>query len=177
MAVSNASPLIYLAKINALKFLFKIFSPIYIPEKVFEEITIGKNCFKEEVSLIEKHIGKEIIVEKLDEEGLVIKNDIKNVVGGLHEGELDVLALAKQERINIVLVDDKRAFKAAEFLNLTPVRTTVILLKALERKIINYETFQKTLRKLIREGYWITADIYEDILEQARKYTSQVSKS
>lgn len=29
------------------------------------------------------------------------------------------------------------------------------------------------LRKLIKEGYWITADIYEDILEQAQKNMNQ----
>ncbi|MGQ4915599.1 MAG: hypothetical protein ACP6IU_12790 [Candidatus Asgardarchaeia archaeon] len=171
MPVSNATPLIYFSKTKTLEILLRVFNKIIIPSGVYNELLrkLKDPLYEEEVLYLKKFIDKgRISVTELNDEGAMIKLKLKESIHGLHYGELEALALAKQLKEKIILVDDKKAIKAAEFFNLIPVRSTVILLKALKMQIINFEKFVEILDSFIECGYWITADIYKRLLAIAR---------
>ncbi|MEK6836413.1 MAG: hypothetical protein AABX94_01960 [Nanoarchaeota archaeon] len=95
--ISNASPLIYLSKLNKLDLLINLFNRIEITQSVYDEIIYREDNYKPEVEIIKDFIDKELIViEKLDEKMNEQSNFIKKSFK-LHTGESDTIALALQK--------------------------------------------------------------------------------
>ncbi|MFH2109769.1 MAG: hypothetical protein ABIJ47_00760, partial [Candidatus Bathyarchaeota archaeon] len=68
-AVSDSTPLIYLAKIGRLDILKGVFKSIYVPEAVFDEaVTQGKAHNIVDAFIIEKAVGDWIIKERVKPE-------------------------------------------------------------------------------------------------------------
>jgi predicted nucleic acid-binding protein len=80
--VSNATPLIYLAKIDKLKLLKGIAHPVYIPEAVYKEVVVeGKRLGEKDAYRVEKCINQ----------GWLQIKEVKNLFSfdfPLHKGEL-----------------------------------------------------------------------------------------
>ena len=58
-AVSDSTPLIYLAKVGGLDVIREVFQEIHIPEAVYDEaVTQGKTLNMPDASIIEKAVGK-----------------------------------------------------------------------------------------------------------------------
>ena len=106
--VSNATPLIYLAKIDKLKLLKAIANRVYIPGAVYQEVVIeGKRLGEKDAYRVEKCINQGwLIVKKIKK---IFSFDIP-----LHQGELEVISLAGQEGIKKVLIDDAKARSIAD---------------------------------------------------------------
>jgi len=66
--------------------------------------------------------------------------------------------------IDLILFDEKAGFKIAEMFNLTPVRTTSIIMLLLDKKVINLKTYKELLKKLLESGYFIDALTYQKLL-------------
>ncbi|MHA1676181.1 MAG: hypothetical protein ACTSU6_03285 [Candidatus Njordarchaeales archaeon] len=176
-AVSNTSPIIFLSKIGMLDKLFYVFKVIYIPPTVHKEILKGKEKYSDEVLLISENIGKKIIIQKLNDRAQLFSKKLIKAIKGIHPGEAEAIALTKQLNLKKFLVDDKKGYKLAEMLDLTPLRTTQILLLFLKRKIINLEEFKGALLKLSKSGFWITLDVYELLLKNAEKLYKSSKKN
>jgi len=165
MIVSNASPLIYLAKVGKLE-LLKIFGEVYIPEEVkVEVVDKGKILGKHDSYLIEKAI----------EEGWikVLKTDPIEIPIRLHPGEVAILSLAKKLRVEEVLVDEKPARFAAKLLKLKPRGTVFVLLKALKEELIDLDKFMNTLSEMVRQGSRLKVVI--EAMKKAKRIVSQKS--
>jgi len=165
MIVSNASPLIYLAKVGKLE-LLKIFGEIYIPEEV-----------KVEVVDRDKALGKQdsYMVEKAIKEGWikVLKTEPVDIPIKLHPGEIAVLSLAKKLEVKGVLVDEKPARFAAKLLNLKPRGTVFVLLKALKEGLIDLDEFIDTLSEMIRQGFRLKEEIVIEAIKEANRIINQ----
>lgn len=111
-AVSNATPLIYLAKIGRLNILEEIFDVVLIPNKVFFEVVIkGK----------EKGYHDAFLVEEFMEKGFVLKKkvEIKKLIDmPIGRGEQETIELAVKEGIKNVLIDEAKARRIARLQNL-----------------------------------------------------------
>ncbi|MEE8168166.1 MAG: hypothetical protein V3T58_04775 [Candidatus Hydrothermarchaeales archaeon] len=159
--VSNATHLIYLAKIGKLYLIKSVFKEVAIPEEVRREVVDrGKARGEKDAYIIEKAINagwiKVYEIEKLE---LPIKLDA---------GETAALSLAKKLHKD-VLIDEISARTAAEIIGLTPRGTVFVLLKALEMKELNFEEFLETLARLIQEGFRLREDVYIEAVEIAEK--------
>ncbi len=160
-AVSDATPLIHLAKINKISLLQKLFDKIYISDEVYREvITRGRELNKIEIILIEDMVNLGFIEVKSIKSNLSIPT--------LHKGELDSMELCKTLKVKTMLIDEKEGYEAAKLLDLRPLRTTALLLKLNYKKILNKEEFKKTLLELSESGYFLSADTYNKILEAAK---------
>ncbi|MBI4146939.1 hypothetical protein HY489_06415 [Candidatus Woesearchaeota archaeon] len=167
MIVSDSSPLIFLAKLNVLELVQKLYTKIIIPTEVYEEvITIGKKEGFKEVVVLEQFVSSGFIKQRV-----VSKRgkDFKN----LHEGERSALQLCLQEKIHQMLVDDKEAVECCRIMGIEPIRTTRILLMLLKKKLLNREQFKNGLVKLSNEGYFFTIDVYNYLLEQVNEHTTK----
>ena len=165
MIVSNASPLIYLAKVGKLE-LLKIFGEIYIPEEVkVEVVDRGKALGEQDVYVVEQAIKEGWIK--------VLKTEPIEIPIKLHPGEIAVLSLAKKLGVREILVDEKPARFAAKLLNLKPRGTVFVLLKALKDGMIYLDEFIDTLSKMIRQGFRLKEEVVVEAIKEAKRIASQ----
>jgi len=127
--VSNATPLIYLAKTGRLYLVKKLFGGVFIPEEVRNEVVEkGKQLGERDAYIVEKAI----------EDGWlrVLNVQIAETSIELEPREAAVLSLAKNLGKGEVLVDEVSARTATRLMGLAPRGTIFVLLRALEVKEI-----------------------------------------
>ncbi len=159
-AVINASPLIFLAKLDMLDCL-RLYKNVYTTNIVIEEIESG----------LTKGYSEALSIRKLTDSGfIVVKRPKGKKKGfGLHPGELSVINLAKDMKIKELIVDDRKAISVAKYFDLKVVSTPYLLLKNLKMKRIDYEEFVDAFDGLVGFGYFISPNLYVKILEIARE--------
>lgn len=161
--VSNATPLIYLAKVDKLNLLKSVFSNVFIPEEVKREVVDeGKRLKKLDANLIEKEISKGWIK--------VIKvSKLRTIPIELDKGETAVINLALNLGVKEVLIDEIAARTAAEILGLVPRGTVYVLLKALKMKKIDFDGFLVVLDNLLEEGFRLKEEVYLKAIWKAKR--------
>jgi len=161
--VSNATPLIYLAKIKKYSLLKSLYNKIIISQEVKTEIVDeGKKFNKPDSLLIEKEIESGFIeVKKVNK---LIETTLE-----LESGELSTLSLAKKIKINEVLIDETLGRTAAKIVGLIPRGTLYVLLKNLKLKNITFNDFLNILNQLIESGFGLKEEIYIKVIEEAKK--------
>lgn len=155
--ISDSSPLIYLAKIGCINLLNKLFDEIIIPIGVYDEILEGKKHEKNEVRIIEELIQKRFIIVKSPKSIIEIEN--------LDKGEKEGISLCKELNIETILIDEKKGFNISYMFNLTPIRTTNLLIILLDKKLINLNRYKELLKWLIESGYFLNVVEYEKLLK------------
>ena len=165
--VSNATPLIYLAKTGRIELLKKVFGQVFIPEEVkVEVVDKGKSLEEKDAYTIEKAI---------DEGWLkVLAAKTVDVPMKLDKGEVAALSLAKNLKLDVVLLDEVSARSAARLMDLTPRGTVFVLLKALEKKEIDLNEFLEILSKLINEGFRLKEEVYVEAVKEAKRIVSNI---
>jgi len=165
--VSNATPLIYLAKADKLNLLHDMFKEIMIPRAVYREVVI-KGIQKEENDAFR--------IEGVIRDGWLEVRDIKVSYQpklSIHSGEAEVISLAREMDVRIVLMDDSKARTAAELAGLTPKGTLWLLLKAVKRNILNFDQFLVTLEDIVRSGFHIKEDAFLKAVHTAKNLSTK----
>lgn len=161
--ISDATPLIYLAKIEKISLLKSLYNTIIISSEIKNEIVDeGKRLKEKDAFLIEKEIKDGFI------EVIKVSNYIKPVFN-IDKGELSILSLAKELSIKDVLIDEKLARIAAKVEGLTPRGTLFVILKNLKLKLINFDDFLRILNSLLEAGFRLKEEVYLKAIEEARK--------
>ncbi|MBT8364077.1 MAG: hypothetical protein KJP23_05170 [Deltaproteobacteria bacterium] len=161
--VSNATPLIYLARVSKLILLKTLLNQVLIPEAVFQEVVIeGKRLAESDAYRVEKGINQ----------GWLKVKDVKNLLSfdfSLHPGEIEVISLAREERLKTVLIDDAKARSVAELANLRPLGTVGIILQAVKSRMMDFDEFLSTLEDIIHCGFYLRDEVYIRVIRTARK--------
>lgn len=164
--VSNATPLIYLAKVGKIDFLKRVFGEVFIPEEVkIEVVDRGKLLGERDAYVIEKAVGEGWLK--------VLTTEIVEVPIKLESGEVAVLSLAKKLGLREVLLDEVSARVAARLLDLTPRGTVFVLLKALEKMEIDLNGFLEVLNQLIRHGFRLKEEVYVEAVREERRIAAE----
>ncbi|MBI2574374.1 DUF3368 domain-containing protein [Candidatus Woesearchaeota archaeon] len=165
MIVSNATPLIYLAKIQKLYLLRMIFREIVISEDVKKEVVDeGKRLGKSDAAAVEESIGAGWIKVRRVPSYLPLPIE-------LDKGEISIISLAKGIKASYVLIDEIPARAAAKLVGLQPRGTIFVLLAAVKKKELSFEEFLECLNSLVEEGFRLREEIYINAVEEARKMT------
>ena len=160
MIVADATPLIYLAKVNRLE-LLDIFDEVIIPYEVKAEVVDAGKANNTDAYSIEKLLNTTIKVKQVQK--------FLDIPIAIHKGEKAVISLAKELRIDEVLMDDKIARNAAELLGLKPRGTIYLLLKALELDKLSLNEFLDTLEDMLRHGFRLKEEILIEVIKKARE--------
>jgi predicted nucleic acid-binding protein len=160
-AISNANPLIHLAKVGKLFILKEIFEEILIPKEVFEEVcgsqktpdsVMISDAVKEGwIKVKETHVGK---IKQLAE------------TAGIQIGEAAAMALAKEEQA-LLIIDDKMGRGAADIMGVTCVGTVGVLLRVLAKSLITFGEFKQVLDKMIDSGFRLEIKVYREVMKLA----------
>lgn len=144
----NTSPIIFLGKIDCLKFLTKCFAEIYIPKGVVDE-------------LHDYPLPPNLQIRALSSEGAAY---VQGALGRLHQGELEAIILAQELFVDYVILDDLLARRKAQRLDIQVMGTLGILLLLKKRGLVSAETTWLKIEQLTRQhGLYVTPHLLQQI--------------
>jgi len=142
--ISNTSCLIVLDNIGMLDVLKELYGKVFITEEVSKEF--GKT------------VPDWIEVRKVSD-----NKYLKLMKNFVYLGEASTIALAVETDDIVIILDDLKARKLAQKLNLKITGTIGVLVKARKRNIIT--STQEVLNKLRNEGFRISDEIEKEFLK------------
>lgn len=142
--ISNTSCLIVLDNIGMLDVLKELYGKVFITEEVSKEF--GKT------------VPDWIEVRKVSD-----NKYLKLMKNFIDLGEASTIALAVETDDIVIILDDLKARKLAQKLNLKITGTIGVLIKARKRNIIT--STQEVLNKLRNEGFRISDEIEKEFLK------------
>jgi len=161
-AVSNASPLIWLAKIGKLELLKALFEKVVIPKRVYLEVVSDERA--PDAMVIEGAVKSgwvEVSEEKLEDAATLAK------AAGIHLGEAEAILLARKLGASLI-VDEREASETAHIFGVSTTGTVAVLLLASARGMLTFADFKESLDGLISLGFWLSVDVYNRAIEEAR---------
>ena len=129
IVVSDTTALIILAKADTLNLLSNLFSNIYIPKAVFEELN-----FKDDI--VKYRVNKFDIIQLKEISNIDILNTIKKF--NIDKGEIEAITLALELK-SMLIIDEKKGRKIALQQNLKIVGILGILIQNYRLDFINLE--------------------------------------
>ncbi len=148
--ICNSSPLIFLSKTGDLEILKKLFIKIKITSQVKEEV------------LAADKLENELINLGINKGWIIVENPKISLVLNLGKGENSSISLAKEKNESLI-IDDFRAIKTTQSLDLKIVRTTTLMLECVKRDILTKKQALEKINKLIEVGYYIAPRFYSII--------------
>jgi len=165
-AVSDSTPLIYLAKIGRLSLLSGVFKRVHVPEAVLDEaVTQGKALNMVDAFIIERAVGDWINVERVKPE-VDAEYSFIDTNSRLGAGEKEVLKLCKQLGALYFVADDREARRVSKVLNVRPVGTLGILVEARKQGLITRAEALQTLEDLMKAGFRMSVLVYRRVLDE-----------
>ena len=151
--IANTTPLIALASINRLDLLRELYGTIIVPQAVIDEII--REPAKQRV-----RDAAWIKVEAIRDPS---QKDFFRA--RLHAGEVEVMILAREQKADLVIMDDDAAKKTAKFLGLNVTGTLGILLKAKTEGYL--EKVGPIMDEMILDGLFIGDTVKSYVLKEA----------
>jgi predicted nucleic acid-binding protein len=162
--VSDASPLLLLAKIGKLNLLKELYHEVVIPSPVRDEVV----KYEDEASArIISEFKKGWIKTKDAEISLEIKRVGEKL--GLHKGEMHALSVAMQLHIKEFLADDKLARIAARIMGLKAIGCLGVVMKAYETGIITRSDASDSIQRLVKAGLWISPEVLAEVFSSMQE--------
>jgi predicted nucleic acid-binding protein len=159
IVVSDATPLIALARVGQVELLYRLFAVIIIPQAVYEEVVVnaptrpGAEAIRKAHWIQMRPLSNRAVVDYLRTE--------------LDAGEAEVLVLARELRADLVLLDEPKARFAAELLNLHYIGTVGLLLLAKRMNIL--AAVRPILDDLRTNGFYLSDKVYQAAIRRANE--------
>ena len=154
--LTNASPLIFLAKLNRMDLLSLGVEEVLVPSGVLEEVRAKRDDAAQQVEARLGHWLKECSWTR---------PELVQLLPDLGHGEREVVAQALQEQILSVALDDLDARRTARRVGLQPVGTIGLLLAARKRGML--PSLADELERLRALGFRVSASLCEQALHEA----------
>ncbi len=153
--IADSSPLIGLARIGKLQLLPKLATRIVVPQAVWFEVT-GAQAEAPGA----REVASQTWIEVQTADPLVV-GPLLILVG---RGEAEALALAQRMPAAVLLLDDLRARKLADRLNLRRMGTVALLGQAKNAGLI--ERLKPCLDALVTNGIYIRQELIDAALRE-----------
>ncbi len=160
--VFDATPLIYLGKVNLIEKIKQFPEDKYTTESVYREVVEeGKKEGKPEVMLIESLVKDGAIKIKTPADDVYVSRLRENPK--IHEGDADVLALA-YDLDGVALMDDEEARGVADIEGIEHHGTIYLLLRMMKMKLLTKDEALAGLNEMIRMGWRCSTELYAEML-------------
>ena len=161
--IFDSSPLIYLNKVG-LNWIFKrLEGEKIIPTQVYKQVvTEGKNQGYADALISEDLVNKGVIkVVQVAENGF--KEMLKSLEKELHEGELEVLTLAKNKG-GIAVLDESIAREVGSVLRIEVRGTLFLIFLMVRKRELKKEEAKNKVDLMIRNGFRLGHEEYQEFL-------------
>lgn len=161
ITVSDTTPLSELSKIGRIDILEAVYSEIWIPQEVYDEVTTGTHPATELVQSLNW-----IKVRAIER-----RQDFDQIREATHlgKGECAAMVLAEEMSATQLLMDDLMGRRVALSRGLPVVGTVGAVLLAKRRGVVL--SVKDILDDLIASGKWIGSRLYQDALAVANENT------
>ncbi len=164
--VFDATPLIYLGKVNLIENVKHFPEDKYTVKSVYREVVDeGKKSGRPEVFVIEALVRSGEIKIKEPSNKRYISHLRENPK--IHEADADVLALA-HELDGVALMDDEEARGMAEMEGIEHHGTIYLLLRMRKMELLTKEEVLAGLNEMIRMGWRCSTELYAEMLMAVR---------
>lgn len=164
--VFDATPLIYLGKVNLIEKVKHFPEDKYTTKSVYREVVEeGKKSGRPEVFVIETLVKGGVIKIKEPSNKRYISHLRENPK--IHEADADVLALA-HELDGVALMDDEEARGMAEMEGIEHHGTIYLLLRMRKMKLLTKEEALAGLNEMIRMGWRCSTELYAEMVMAVR---------
>jgi uncharacterized protein len=154
--IADSSALLALAACDSLVVLELLFQEVYVPSAVYSEVTVEGKAFAEMLrSFLE---GRMVTIDA----SRVIITDF-----ALGAGEIEAMALYKQQNADVLLVDDRRARAVARANDIRVIGSLGVLLAAKEQGHI--AAVLPRLAAIDKAGIYISSSLWEQTRRLARE--------
>ncbi len=126
--IVNSTPIIALSKAGKLDILKSMYGRIIIPQAVFDEVTAKDDSVRAML------LGNNDWIEVRSITNIAEKLAFRS---RLHDGEVEVMILAREIEADLVVIDDYAARKTAEYIGLNLTGTVGVLIKARQNGYID----------------------------------------
>lgn len=157
IVVSNATPLIALAKIDRLDLLQELFGTIVIPRAVYEEVVAHAPHRPGAAKIRQAHW--------IRTQAPTDQTKVNYLRADLDWGEAEALVLAEELHADWVLLDETKARLAAQLLGLRFTGTVGLLL--LTKRVGKVAAIRPLLDELKAKQCHLSEKVYWAVLEQA----------
>ena len=158
IVVSDATPIISLAKLDMLDIPGKFYNEILLPKTVFDEVCCNQ-AFAAEAEAVKKR-------DFIKVETVTFSQSIKILrAAGLDLGESEAIVLADTLPNSLLLMDERKGRQIAKSMGIQIIGTLGILLQAKNLGLI--KSIKPLLDTLLRENIRISEPLYFSILEHA----------
>lgn len=147
IAVSDSTTLIILSDLDRWKYLNNIFSIVYIPPKVYEEISFKKDFKLPKFTKVTKPKNISLIQE------------LKML---LDEGESEAITLAVEKRLPLI-IDEKKGRKIAKNLSLDIIGLLGIIYLNIKKEYISQDEAKNFLQKAKENNYRISDKLISEM--------------
>jgi len=162
-AVADAGPLIHLHEIDRFS-LLQLFAPLHIPDAVWQE-TVGQGRLTQDDVLPLVNVQRSsLFPSEIDR--FIQDNRLED----LQAGECQCLYLCQQIQVPLILTDDLAVRDAAKQLQLTPVGSLGIVVRAYCQGFITLAEAENAITQLYDvSSLFVTRAIAELAIEQLRQ--------
>jgi len=149
MIIGDSSALIALSVVDKLELLEQLYTNLYVPQAVFDEVTqVGRP----QSDKLRRFLQSRVKVVELNLTKL-----------GLGLGELEAITLYKELGAEVLLIDDNRAKKYAILNNVKVIGSLGVLIKAKEESYI--EQVKPLVEAIMKSEVYISDKLMLKVLE------------
>jgi len=159
--VADTGPLLALGIINRLDLLANLYAGVYVPTKVKRELERGATKYQDARNALEA-MSKGWLTETLVNQ--VFRRRIKELMTGppkLGKAQAESIALCKQLKTNLLLVDDEDAVKVAQREGIRTIHGLDILINAAKTRLISSSEAIDYINKFRQVGEYGEEDLRE----------------
>ena len=155
--ISNTTPILSLLKIDKLYFLKELYGIVTVPNAVYQEIEKGKEkLYYQDLAMLNW-----IQIENIN------NTDSRIYFFDLDDGEAEVIILAKEQKADLVIMDEILGRRYAKQLEFNITGTIGILLKAKENGLV--KSVGELLIELTEKGTWLSTKLISKAIELANE--------
>lgn len=152
LVVADSSPLIVLVTIGHIDVLPRLFGSVCIPPAVDRELR----------SVRRQRVVREFF--ETQRAWLEVRQPAHlQSIPHLHPGELEALSLAIELQAELVLVDERKAYREAVSRNLNAIGTVRVLERAAEESLLD---LSEAFDRLKRTDFWISHALLDERLKR-----------
>lgn len=153
--IADASTLIGLSRIEQLDLLSALYGEVLIPPSVYDEVVSESKRGSQEIKT-----AKYLKVEKVTD-----RRGVDLFLAYLGRGEAEVLTLSKEKKAQLILMDEKKARKAARRAGFEVIGVLGLLLTAKHRRLI--QAVRPFVEELMKQGFRLSKKVAERALREA----------
>jgi hypothetical protein len=160
IVVSDATPIISLAKIEILDILGRFYDEVLLPKAVYDEVC-SNHMFAKEAAAIQKCVFVNVKTVDCEQSVKLLR------ATGLDLGESEAIVLADSLPGSLLLMDERKGRQIALNMGIQIIGTLGILLHAKRLGLVPH--IKPLLNALLKANIRISESLYHSMLEQANE--------